>query len=122
MFLELKRQIQCQENRDRRYITDYEFAIWLTMPKAKWTFNRQEDTYQRPKFIAPIDKGLHPTQKPYKTMKEILEIHTNKDDTVLDCFAGSFTTCLAAQNLGRKSIGIELDKKYCDTGVKRLKK
>jgi DNA modification methylase len=55
-MIRLEKSNPMPRNRDRRYITDYEVAIWLTMPKAKWIFNRQDDKYERPKFVASIDK------------------------------------------------------------------
>lgn len=44
-------------NRDRRYITDCEYAAWLTNKNAKWVFNRQDENYQRPEFVNPIVSG-----------------------------------------------------------------
>jgi site-specific DNA-methyltransferase (adenine-specific) len=63
---------------------------------------------------------LHPTQKPLELMKYLVETYTKKGDLILDFTSGSFTTCVAAEQLNRRSIGIELEKKYCDVGVKRL--
>jgi site-specific DNA-methyltransferase (adenine-specific) len=65
-------------------------------------------------------RGEHPTQKPLELMKYLIETYTKKGDLILDFTAGSFTTCVAAEQLNRRSIGIELEKKYCDVGVKRL--
>jgi site-specific DNA-methyltransferase (adenine-specific) len=62
----------------------------------------------------------HPTQKPLELMKYLIETYTKKGDLILDFTSGSFTTCVASEQLNRKSIGIELEKKYCDVGVKRL--
>jgi site-specific DNA-methyltransferase (adenine-specific) len=64
--------------------------------------------------------GMHPTQKPLELMKYLIETYTKKGDLILDFTAGSFTTCSASEQLNRRSIGIELEKKYCDVGVKRL--
>ena len=61
----------------------------------------------------------HPTQKPSKLISHLMEISSNKDDTVLDPFLGSGTTMFAAQNLRRNCIGIELDNKYVDMAMKR---
>ena len=47
------------------------------------------------------------------------KIHTNKGDTVLDCFMGSGTTGVACTNLGRNFIGIEKDKHYFEVAEQR---
>ena len=119
-MIRLEKSNPMPRNRDRRYITDYECAIWFTMPKAKWVFNRQDEKYQRPKFVCSIDKGLHPTQKSLKLMESLVKIHTNEGDTVLDPFMGSGTTGLACKNLGRKFIGIEKDENYFNIAKKRI--
>lgn len=109
-------------NRDRRYIVDYEFAIWV-VKKGKWTFNRQQETYQRPEFehsILSSKKRLHPTQKPVELMEELIKIHSNENDIVLDPFMGSGSTGVAALNLKRKFIGFELDEKYFKIAKNRL--
>jgi site-specific DNA-methyltransferase (adenine-specific) len=62
----------------------------------------------------------HPTQKPLELLKYLIETYTQKGDLILDFTSGSFTTCVGAEQLNRRSIGIELEKKYCDVGVKRL--
>lgn len=76
-MIRLEKTNPMPRNRDRRYITDFECAIWFVKPKAKWTFNRQSDTYERPKFVASIEKGLHPTQKSLPLMEWLLKIHSN---------------------------------------------
>ena len=53
-------------------------------------------------------------------IRDRIKTYTKENDLILDFTAGSFTTCVAAEQLGRKSIGIELEKEYCDIGVKRL--
>lgn len=108
-------------NTKRRYVTDFECAIWFVVPGKKWTFNNLENGYKRPKIVSSIEKGLHPTQKPLKLMEELVRTHSNENDIILDCFAGSGTTLLAAKKLNRQYIGIENSKQYYDTCVKRLK-
>jgi adenine-specific DNA-methyltransferase len=49
----------------------------------------------------------HPSQKPEALLERIIRASTNEGDTVLDPFAGVFTSCAVAQRLGRRSIGIE---------------
>jgi DNA modification methylase len=119
-MIRLEKSNPMPRNRDRRYITDYECAIWFTMPKAKWTFNRQDEKYERPKYVGGIETGLHPTQKNLGLMEWLVKIHTNEGDIVLDPFMGSGTTGLACKNLNRDFIGIELDKKYYDIAVDRI--
>ena len=75
-MLRLEKSNPMPRNRDRRYITDYECAIWFTKQKGKWTFNRQDEKYQRPKFVHSIDKGYHPTQKSLTLMEELVKIHS----------------------------------------------
>lgn len=67
-------------------------------------------------------KNLHPTQKPVKVLKRIIEIASNENDTVLDCFSGVGSTGVAALEMNRKYIGIEIDEKYCDEAKKRILK
>lgn len=119
-MLRLEKTNPMPRNRDRRYITDFECAIWFTKPKAKWVFNRQDTMYQRPKFVKSIDKGFHPTQKSLSLMEDLLKIHSNKNDTVLDPFMGSGTTGVACKNLNRNFIGIELDKDYYEIAKARI--
>ena len=100
-------------NRDRRFIVDYEVAVWLTMPKAKWVFNRQNETYDRPCFRGSLtpstEKTEHTTQKPVWLMENILKTLSNEGGTVLDLFMGSGTTGVACMNTNRKFIGIEMN-------------
>ena len=119
-MIRLEKSNPMPRNRDRRYITDYECAIWFTMPKAKWVFNRQDDKYQRPKFVKSIDKGFHPTQKSLSLMEDLLKIHSNEGNIILDPFMGSGTTGVACKNLNRSFIGIEMDDKYFEIAKERI--
>ena len=119
-MIRLEKSNPMPRNRDRRYITDYECAVWFVKKGAKWIFNRQDEKYQRPKFVFGIESGLHPTQKNLGLMKELVKIHSNQGDTVIDPFMGSGTTGLACKNLGRKFIGIEQDANYFEIASKRI--
>jgi site-specific DNA-methyltransferase (adenine-specific)/modification methylase len=119
-MIRLEKTNPMPRNRDRRYITDFECAIWFVMPKAKWIFNRQSDTYERPKFVGSIEKGLHPTQKNLKLMEWLIKIHSNESMTILDPFMGSGTTGVACLNTNRKFIGIELDENYFNIAKERI--
>jgi len=64
--------------------------------------------------------GKHPTQKPLDLLKRIVLASTNKGDLVLDPFTGSSTTGIAAHMLGRKFVGVDLEKEYLDVSIKRF--
>lgn len=66
------------------------------------------------------ERGLHPTQKPVKLFEYLVETYSQLGDTVLDPFAGSGTTLVAASNLGRKVIGFEMEESYCEVIAQRL--
>lgn len=65
---------------------------------------------------------LHPTQKPILACEYFIKTYTNQHDTVLDNCMGSGTCGVAALNLNRKFIGIELDKEYFEVAQKRIQK
>jgi site-specific DNA-methyltransferase (adenine-specific) len=62
----------------------------------------------------------HPCQKPLAALLPLVEAFSQSGDTVLDPFAGSGSTLLAAKTLGRRYIGIELNKQYNAVAQKRL--
>ena len=64
--------------------------------------------------------GKHPTQKPVVLMKHFIKTLTNPGDLVLDPFMGSGSTGVAAQELGRRFVGIELDEIYYRIACRRM--
>jgi len=62
----------------------------------------------------------HPTQKPEKLLAKIILASSNPGDLVLDPFAGSGTTAVTANKLGRDFVAIESDEQYCLLAQKRL--
>lgn len=62
----------------------------------------------------------HPTQKPIALLERIVKASSNEGDIVLDPFSGTFTTGFVAKQLGRNSIGIELQDEYVKIGLRRL--
>ena len=81
------------------------------IPSNVWEFNRvryRMDEYEN-----------HPTQKPEKLLERIILASSNKGDTILDPFSGSFTTSSVAVRLKRKAIGIEINPDYFKIGIRR---
>lgn len=81
---------------------------------------RMPDVWRIP-FVASWEMkcGKHPTQKPLRLLYRIILASTREDDTILDPFAGSCTTGIAANLLGRKFIGIDQSKEFLDLGIRR---
>ena len=81
---------------------------------------RMGDVWRIP-FVASweMKQGKHPTQKPLRLLYRILLSSTREGETILDPFAGSCTTGIAANLLGRKFVGIDQSKEFLDYGIKR---
>jgi DNA modification methylase len=61
-------------------------------------------------------------QKPLKSVERIVEVSSNKEDLVIDYFAHSGTTTLAAEKLERRSISIDIEPIYCEIAIRRLER
>lgn len=113
-------------NVSRRYVQDMEFAVWAVKKRAKWIFNKPKDKpYLRSLFSSSVVSGSeklgHPTQKSLSIMKEIISIHTDENQIILDPFMGSGTTGEAALLQDRKFIGIEKEKVFFEMSKNRLR-
>jgi DNA modification methylase len=65
-------------------------------------------------------KRKHPTQKPIILCKWLINSYTKNRNTILDPFMGSGTTLVAAKELGRNAIGIEIEPKYYEIAKRRI--
>lgn len=70
-------------------------------------------------FMTGDEFNEHPSQKPLRLMRALLE-HGGGSGDVVDPFMGSGTTLRAAKDAGRKAIGIEIEERYCEIAAKRL--
>src|SRR4030042_1712587 len=68
--------------------------------------------------VKTLDRD-HPTEKPEGYLGYLITAATKENDTILDPFLGSGTTCYCAKKLNRYSIGIEIEEKYCEISAKR---
>jgi len=63
----------------------------------------------------------HPAEKPTKLIDRLILVSSEPNDSILDPFLGSGTTCYCAKKLNRKSIGIEIEEKYCEIAANRCR-
>ena len=102
-------------HKDSKKSTDY----------GDYNFSTYDSTERYPTSVLTFasDKqkcALHPTQKPVSLCEYLIKTYTNEGDIVLDNCMGSGTTGIAAQNLNRNFIGIELDKSYYQIALERI--
>lgn len=93
-------------------LADCEFA-WCSQNKAARIFD-----YARGKALQ--DGKEHPTQKPIQLMQWCIEQLPKTVATILDPFAGSFSTAIACVNMGKRFIGIEREPEYFEIGLRRI--
>lgn len=116
------------------YFTDYlpPSSHWLIWDKGQRSFSladfemawgsqkRAARMIDYPRGRAVLDGKEHPTQKPLQVMKVCIEQLPDDCRAILDPFMGSGTTGVAAVNLGRRFIGIEIDEHYFDIACRRI--
>lgn len=119
---------------DKRLNFCAEYLIWATRKSCKdYTFNmdalmkinggvQMQDVWKLSAASAwEKQNGKHPTQKPLRLLYRAILASTNIGDRILDPFAGSSTTGIAANLLGRKFIGIDQSQEYLNYGIRRRK-
>jgi site-specific DNA-methyltransferase (adenine-specific) len=128
------------ERMDRAGIAFFHSVIWdKKNPGLGWRYRRQHEMVMvahrtggkilwRDETIAarnifelmPPRERMHPNEKPVALCEHFIHLHTKPGQVVLDPFMGSGTTGVAALNLGRKFIGIEVDPVHFQTAVSRI--
>lgn len=103
---------------NQTYMNSYEMILMLRKGKAKPITNRGTKNVLDVQNI--IGKKLHPTEKPVRLMEILIENSSSTDDLVLDPFMGAGATGIAAYNLGRRFVGIELDEEYFNIAQNRI--
>lgn len=68
----------------------------------------------------PPGKMVHPTEKPVDMLKMLIAMSSNEGDFVVDPWSGSGSTSVAAKELGRDSLAMDIDEEYVTVGQKRL--
>ncbi len=88
--------------------------------RKRWNSGGKRGVYRHATNGGAQGPKPHPSTKPVGLMTELLADFTDEGETILDPFAGSGTTGVAAKLNGRKCILIERDEKYCEVAAKRL--
>lgn len=102
------------------YGNNYEMALFCSQGKPKLRGERKKAIWQ-----INVESGseyVHPTQKPVNLAASAIPDFTMNNDLILDLFLGSGSTMVASHQLKRKCYGMELDPKYCQVIVDRMKK
>ncbi len=89
-------------------LPDYEDAIRPFMVNAQIEFT---DIWTFPSVKSSIE-GKHPAEKPLSLLQHCITSSCYEGDIVLDCFAGSGNTLIAARNTRRLSVGMEIDRSW----------
>jgi len=108
------------------FLNSCELIVCMWNKGHTWNFSSQREMHN---FIeAPICMGservrnpFHPTQKPVRVLEHIIKIASKEGDVVFDPFMGVCSTGVAALNLGRKFIGIEIDEDYFRAAERRIR-
>lgn len=112
-------------NMNLHFVNSTEAWIYFIYGKRTGTFNNNGKVLHDYIESSVVPKsetryGKHPTQKPEKILRYFIEVLTNEGDTVLDTFMGSGATGVAASQLHRNFIGIELNRDYFENAKKRI--
>ena len=105
-----------------QYIPNYEPCIYAFKKgkSCQWYGPTDEKTVWELKKESKND--YHPTQKPVELPERAIKNSSQLNDIVYDCFLGSGSTMVASHQLKRKCYGMELDPKYCQVIIDRMKK
>lgn len=103
-------------NGEKLWLSGLEACVFARKPKA--TFN--EHCKSAMWTLATRRGNIHPTQKPVELFERLVKASSNEGDTILDPFAGSGTTAIAAENASRKWICMERDPTYYESAVGRV--
>jgi DNA modification methylase len=102
------------------YGNNYEMALFCSQGKPKLKGERKKAIWEI--NVEAGSEYKHPTQKPVTLAAFAIPDFINENDLVMDLFLGSGSTMVAAHQLKRKCYGMELDPKYCQVIIDRMRK
>ncbi len=92
-------------------------ASWCKKGRSTWNGGGKRGVFT---YNSTGYKHIHPTQKPLKLIIEMISLFSQEGSLIIDPFIGGGTTAIASHLLGRKWIGIEISKDYCEKAAKRI--
>lgn len=99
-----------------RHVNNVQLGMYGRNRTNLWTYAGQNSFGK----TRDEDLALHPTVKPVQLVADAILDCSERNGLILDAFAGSGTTLLAAHKTGRRGYGIELDPRYCDVIIERM--
>jgi len=107
---------------DQRYLLNTtERIYWLCKHKPAVYKHQVQEPYRTDVWVIPPERQQgHPAPFPEQLAENCILLTTRPGDRVYDPFAGSGTTLVMAERLGRQSLGTEIDPVYCDIAHRRL--
>lgn len=123
----IKNLIWVKDNKimGQTYMSQFEYVIMLRKGAHKRINNCGDSDvlmFKNKKLKDDNNNTIHDTEKPVEMMELLISNSTNENDIVLDPFLGIGSTVLAAINLNRRAIGIELDETYFNIAKERIEK
>lgn len=103
-----------------KYLPDTEFIFYVRQKGACFNNDHEYDMYRKVKPVSVTSNDHHPAEKPVELLKELIQISSEEGDLVFDPYAGSGSTCVAAKELNRHYLGVEISKKHYKTAVQQL--
>jgi len=108
------------------FLNSCELIVCMWNKGHTWNFGKQSEMhnfFESPICMAPerLRAPKHPTQKPVGLLKHLINIASNEGDVILDPFMGVGSTGVAALEMDRRFIGVEIDGEYFRAAKKRLK-
>jgi site-specific DNA-methyltransferase (adenine-specific) len=88
--------------------------------RMKWNGNGSPAVWTHAQMKGFLGTPVHPTQKPIPLMMDLVRLFSNEDECIIDPFAGSGSTGVAAVKMGRRFIGVEIDEGYAAVARRRI--
>jgi site-specific DNA-methyltransferase (adenine-specific) len=105
--------------KNSHYLHDLEYVVMMR-PKSSHFYCEEYSLMSKMYSTTVNNARYHPAEKPIGIMQKFIKVSCPENGTILDPFLGSGTTLVAAKQLGRKAIGIEIEEKYCEIAARRL--